>query len=240
MRPVWVVGDVHGRLDLLEKALLGIEADLSAGSRSGDKGALVLLGDYVDRGGDSRGVLNLVRRLGRRYPHLDVVALMGNHERMLLDFIRVPEGDARRWLRHGGIRTLLSYGIVPVRADDSSDDLRRAARSLRKALSPDTVTWLEGLPTYWSSGNLVCVHAALDPALPMERQRPEAMLWGHPRFLAEPRQDDLWVAHGHTTVDEPVVEDRRIAVDTGAYETGRLTSAAISVDGDVRFMTVEL
>lgn len=229
---VYVVGDIHGRHDLLERLLVKIDErnDLAAGQEP----VLVLVGDFVDRGDQSAEVLRCVHALSQDVPN--VVCLMGNHERMMLDFIDKPAEAGPRWLRYGGLQTLASFGVGGVTENAPATMLASAAESLRDALGLDLESWIRDLPYFWVSGNLVVTHAALDPDLPLEVQSEQNMLWGHPDFMRRGRSDGLWVAHGHTVVDMPVVSQGRISVDTGAVFTGRLTAALLRPGAEPEFI----
>ncbi|MGS4944819.1 metallophosphoesterase [Meridianimarinicoccus sp. RP-17] len=225
---VLAVGDIHGRDDLLARLLDRIAAD--------DPGVpLVFLGDYVDRGEHSAAVLRRVAGLADQWSG-PVIALMGNHERMMLDFIDTPEDSAGRWLRNGGLQTLASFSVGCITDQPTPDDARDAADRLRGAMGGDLIAWLGGLPLQHASGNVHFVHAAADPSLPMAAQEPRTLLWGHPAFAATPREDGQFVVHGHTVVDAPAVTAGRVAVDTGAWFTGRLTAARIA-PGEIGFMS---
>lgn len=218
--PVYAVGDVHGRADLLARLLARIDEDRAA--RGG--GEIVFLGDYVDRGDHSREVLDLLlERAERAEPP---VCLMGNHERMLLDFVDEPE-SGRRWLRFGGLQTLMSYGVTVV---GQAGDLTPARDALVETMGPHLPFLQERLKLSHRSGNVLFVHAAADPAAAPESQPEGTLLWGAPGFESTPRTDGVWVVHGHTVVSAPRAQAGRIAVDTGAYFSGRLTAARI--DGD--------
>ena len=107
---------------------------------------------------------------------------------------------------------------------------------VKLAMGADMIAWLRDLPSMWKSGNVTVVHAGADPATPIARQGVKTLVWGHKNFDTKPRQDGVWVLHGHTIVDVATAQDGRIAVDTGAYATGRLTAAYIT-DGDAAFLT---
>jgi serine/threonine protein phosphatase 1 len=231
-RPIWAVGDVHGRSDLLRRMVERVLRD-AAGTVDP---VLVMLGDYVDRGPDSAGVLSFLRDLQATETRAEIVVLGGNHEAMMLDALREPVARGRTWLRYGGLETLESYGITGVRPDAGPGDLRGMAAALRAAMPEGLEAWLGALPLGWRSGNVACVHAGLDPALPPEEQPDEVLLWGHPAFGTTPRGDGLQVVHGHAIVPEPVMRAGRIAVDTGAYRTGRLTAVRIDPDGGATFL----
>jgi len=231
--PTYVVGDIHGRSDLLDRMLGLIDDDIH------DRGVaetarVVIVGDFIDRGPDTRQVIDTLVDLTRLMPRR-VTPLLGNHERMMLDFLDRPEGRARSWLRHGGLDTLFSYGVGGVGATPSPERATEAANRLAEALTPEVHSWLARLPMQDRSGNLGIVHAGADPDSPFDLQSPANLTWGHPAFLEKPRRDGLWIAYGHTVVEEAHARDGRIAVDTGAWESGRLTAAAIW-QGEVRFL----
>ena len=233
-RRVWMIGDVHGRHDLLEPLLDRIAQDVARHSDA--QPAVVTMGDYVDRGDRSADVLATLRALPDRL-RAEVVVLMGNHERMMLDTLDDPVANGHRWLRNGGVETLASFGVGGVRADLGPAEMRTLGTDLRAAMPAGLEAWMRGLPTVWRSGTLVCVHAALDPARPPEAQDEDVLLWGHRAFARTARRDGLWVAHGHTIVAEPVAQAGRIALDTGAYRTGQLTAAVVGPGaGDVAFV----
>lgn len=219
-RGFYAVGDIHGRIDLLDKVLRDLPTDLP----------IICVGDYVDRGEDGADVL---RRLHSRP---DLICLRGNHEDMMLGFLDAPQDKGGRWLRHGGLQTLASFGVTGVSPSTSGIDLKIAADALRAAMGPDLIDWLRLMPLTHSSGNVTVLHAGADPALPLDQQDPRVLTWGHPDFLTTPRPDGQWVVHGHTIVETANAAEGRIAVDTGAYATGVLSVARIT-PGTVEFDT---
>jgi serine/threonine protein phosphatase 1 len=224
-RPVAVIGDVHGCADLLVKLVRKLPQDVD----------WVFVGDLIDRGESSEVVLRFVYDLCETTD--GVYCLMGNHERMLLDFLRRPQKSGSRWMQNGGLQTLASFGINGLSLDPGQVELDRLATTLRETLGKDLIDWMETLPLIWQSGNLAIVHAAADPVLPFDQQSDQTLLWGKSDFLNTPRRDGSWVAHGHTIVDEPVFASSRISIDTGAFHSRRLTAAVIDTDGNVEFIT---
>ena len=224
--PFHAVGDIHGRADLLRKLLLSLERGAAPAAR------LVFVGDYVDRGDQSREVLDRLQALQRERPGA-VICLMGNHERMLLDFLDEPEHAGPRWLDNGGLQTMRSYGVSARAQLHSRNRLEPARDAFRDALGP-TEAWLRGLPLIWRSGNVAVVHAAADPSVPIDAQTDRTLLWGHRDFGLLPRRDGIWIVHGHTITERPEARAGRIAIDTGAYVSGVLTAAHVDV-GKVTF-----
>lgn len=231
----YIIGDIHGRADLLELMLELIDAHI--GGTAAENPQLVFVGDYIDLGADSAVVLARMRELQESYPD-NVTCLMGNHERMMLDFLADPATRGPRWMRAGAAETLRSFGVATADLENGAefDAFPAAAHSLRRRLPKGTVPWLENLPLSWTSGNLWAVHAGADPGHQMDEQSARVLLWGHPEFDGATRADGVWVAHGHTEMDAPLAHEGRIATDTGAWRTGRLTACAIRPDGRYDFL----
>lgn len=226
--PICIVGDLHGRMDLLERMLDTIGARAGAGPYR-----VIFVGDLIDRGPDSAAILSHLAGLCAATPD-QVICLMGNHERMMLDFLGDPVRCGPRWLANGGNETLASFGLSPwVRRDGINADerLKNLAAGLVAAMPGEVAHWLANLPLSWCEGTLAVSHAGADPARKIADQTAETLLWGHPAFLRLPRHDGLWVAHGHTIVAKAAARSGRIAVDTGAWRTGRLSAVWLSEDG---------
>lgn len=231
----YVIGDVHGRRDLLELILELIDAHIG-GTGSNDP-QLVFVGDYVDRGPESADVLRRLQALDTDFPN-NLTCLMGNHERMLLDFLQDPATRGPRWIRAGGGQTLWSFAVRSEHLDATSParDWKAAADALQEACGEALLDWIADLPLSWSSGNLWVTHAGADPSRAMPDQSTRVLLWGHPEFDSAPRGDNAWIAHGHTVVDYPVFAEGRIATDTGAWFSDQLTACAIKPDGSHDFL----
>ncbi|PRY19841.1 serine/threonine protein phosphatase 1 [Aliiruegeria haliotis] len=230
-RRLYAVGDIHGRLDLLDGVLAAIEDD--RGNRSAD---IVFLGDYVDRGPESHAVLRRLMHFQQQQGPANVHCLLGNHDRMLLDFMHMPSVATGRWLTIGGQETVESFGVGHVTAKSTNARLSEIADRIRIEAGDDLLDWLGKLPLWWQSGNVVTVHALTDPDLPMEQQEEGTLLWARPPRQPRARWDGAWVVHGHTVVPEPSAEAGYIALDTGAWRTNRLTAACID-RGEVRFIS---
>ena len=239
---VYAVGDVHGMRRELERLLALIEAD--AARMQGEGGLeplIVFLGDYVDRGPDSRGVLDRLCGLEARCRAGAGIAcrfLAGNHEAAMLDFLKEPAAGAE-WLSYGGAETLASYG---VRASVGTSDPARC-RALRDALEErlpeEHRRFLEALEPMAVLGDYAFVHAGIRPGQPLERQRPQDLLWIREPFLSSARRHGKIIVHGHTVVDAPEFQPNRVAIDTGAYATGVLTALALYGENRRVVQTVE-
>jgi diadenosine tetraphosphatase ApaH/serine/threonine PP2A family protein phosphatase len=217
---VYAVGDVHGRLDLLDDLLSRISRDAQR-HPSDHARRLVFLGDYIDRGPESRGVVE--RLLDAPIPAFATTYLMGNHEEAMLSFL---EGlsDGLDWLSFGGLETLLSYGVPLRRLPRSEDDTVTLRRALAEAVPATHLDFLRRCALHYSIGDYLFVHAGVRPGLPLESQRPADLMWIRDEFLRSrvPLPGRV-VVHGHTICDLPQNRQHRIDIDTGAFVSGRLT-----------------
>ena len=216
-RPFAAIGDVHGCDDLLGRLLDKL-------ANEAPEAEVLLIGDYIDRGEQSAQVLRRLMAME------NTQFLLGNHERMCLDFIDFPEEKGGRWLRNGGLQTVASFGV-----SGSANDPVALREQMVTAMGDEMIDWLRNLPLTYKNGNVYAVHAAAHPEKPIEGQGEKPLIWGHPKFGKQPRRDGLWVVHGHTIVDMPKVSQGVVSIDTGAYATGRL-SAAIFAGNDVQIV----
>jgi serine/threonine protein phosphatase 1 len=222
---IYAIGDIHGRRDCLDALLAKIEADDAA--HAPPRTTLVFLGDLVDRGPDSRGV---VARLNELRGQRECVFLMGNHEEVFVDAWEGDEPALRLFHRIGGRETLLSYGVTA--ADYDRADFAELCALMAAHVPVEDIAFLRSFRDTWRSGDYLFVHAGIKPGVPIEEQRPADMRWIRDRFLDDPRDHGVTVVHGHSIT--PEVEDlpNRIGIDTGAYASGRLT--AVVLDGSER------
>ena len=220
---VYAIGDIHGRADLLAELHAGIVAN--AAPRMAARRVIVYLGDYVDRGPDVAGVIDLL--LDRVPEGFEPVYLIGNHERMMLDFLDdISSGPL--WLRNGGEQTLASYGIAyDSAATPDLQRLRGLQGELRYRLPLRHLEFLQNLRLLHIEGDYAFAHAGIRPGVPFETQEESDLLWVRGLFLRSTRDHGKVVVHGHTIVPEPEVLANRIGIDTGAWYTGRLTSLAL-------------
>ena len=231
---LYAVGDLHGRLDLLEELVDRILRDaLDPDLPAEGPPVLAFVGDLIDRGPDSAGVLEFLSAI-RQWPDFECVFIMGNHEEMLLKFLDNPV-QGRRWIRFGGYETLLSYGLNRLGDLDDDDNLVALAGQLRSVMG-EHLRIFEELVASYQFDNVLVTHAGADPSMPAAAQPPKVLAWGCDAFLKTRRTDGLWVVHGHHIVDEPSIQGGRIAIDTGAYTTGRLTALRL-VGEDASFLS---
>ncbi len=224
---IYVIGDIHGRADLLDRLHGLIIADARAHPAA--RKLAVYLGDYLDRGYESREVVEglLVRPL----EGFDAVHLRGNHEKVMLDFLE-DSGIALNWLMIGGDATLYSYGVVTAPRAGYLDDMDAVQRAFRDALPPSHLDFYRGLENYHVEGDYLFVHAGIRPGVALAEQKARDLIWIRDEFLNSTADHGKMVVHGHSIVEEPEVRANRIAIDTGAFATGRLT--CLVLDGDAR------
>lgn len=219
---LYAIGDVHGRLDLLTRLYAMIEAEMAAAPALAHR--VILLGDYIDRGPESAGVLDwLIERRGAAAP---TILLAGNHEdsmRRFLDDLSVGPG----WLHYGGRETLESYGIAVGRDERSPDRLRRLQAQLRERLPPHHLDLLGGLASAHVDGDYMFVHAGVRPRVPLDAQSRDDLLWIRDEFLASGLDHGKVVVHGHTISQAPELRRNRIGIDTGAFASHVLTSVVL-------------
>ena len=220
---VYVIGDIHGRLDLLEQLIRKIDLDLKQAPAV--EAITVTLGDYIDRGPNSRGVLE--RLVHNPFP-TPYVPLKGNHEELFENFFDDPSLGSK-WRHLGGLETLHSYG-VPVSLLMLGKGFREAADLLRETVPKTHLEFLSSLRTSASSKSFFLCHAGVRPGIPLDRQSAGDLLWIRGEFLNSRLNFGKRVVHGHTPTERPEVLPNRINIDTGAYMTGRLTCLVLEGD----------
>ena len=228
-RRVYAVGDIHGRLDLL--TALATASELHDSRRDAVAPAettTILLGDLVDRGPDSAGVLAFAAVWQqRRNLHI----LLGNHEEMLLESLENLE-VLRTLLRHGGRETAISFGIDPQAYTEASFEEVQAM--LRAAIPAETLAFIASFEDHIRIGDYLFVHAGIVPGKPIEQQSPYHLRWIREPFLSSNADHGAVVVHGHTIFDEAKVTANRVGIDTGAFASGRLT--ALGLEGTSRWL----
>jgi serine/threonine protein phosphatase 1 len=215
---IYAVGDIHGRLDLLTAVLARIRADLAA--RPHPRPQLVFLGDYIDRGADSRGVIEALLSLGAAGPPARF--LLGNHDSYVRIYLDDPDwyDHSFHWLHDnmGGRATLASYGVRP-----SLGRPKETRDAFAAALPATHLAFLDACARWFRVGGYLFVHAGIRPGLPPEAQDPEDLIWIREGFLDATEDFGFKVVHGHTIVPAVEHHPNRIAIDTGAVRTGNLS-----------------
>jgi serine/threonine protein phosphatase 1 len=217
----YVVGDIHGRLDLLEELLERIHRDLDR--RPVRKTLLVFVGDLIDRGPASAQVVERLRTYRRH--GVRPIFLLGNHEEVLL---RILAGDSTlisSWLQFGGAECLKSYGVSPRELRGQTDE--EAIATIRQAIPAAHANFLKGFIDTCRFGDYLFVHAGVRPGVELDQQRQTDLRWIREPFLFDETDHGFVVVHGHTISPEIEERQNRIGIDTGAYRTGVLTALAI-------------
>ena len=217
---IYAVGDIHGRADLLINLLRQIDDDdiVQASGRS----VIVFLGDYIDRGPDSRQVIDLLLSCGRTK---DAVFLKGNHETYVRRFLEDPS-VLDEWKLRGGLETLCSYGLTPSINPDQTEQ-KRLARELAVSMPKQHLQFLDSLDVSFGCGDFFFVHAGIRPGVSIHMQKEQDLLWIRDEFLSCEIPFEKFIVHGHTPVEFPDIRANRVNIDTGAFATGRLTCVAI-------------
>jgi serine/threonine protein phosphatase 1 len=221
---IYVVGDVHGCLG----PLVGVQRliDEDRAKSHPERTAEIYLGDYIDRGPDSAGV---VSRLIARASDANTVFLRGNHDQMLLDFLDGAD-CLEQWRELGGTATLLSYGVTTSLLTHSAP-IEIVRRTLNENMPPEHRIFYNQTGSYMLVGPYLMVHAGIRPGIGLEDQKTADLLGIRQDFLQHDGDFDFIVVHGHTPVQAPEMRRNRINIDTGAFATNRLTCLRIGEDG---------
>ncbi|MCB2077077.1 MAG: serine/threonine protein phosphatase [Novosphingobium sp.] len=223
---IYAIGDIHGRLDLFVAMARAIEEDDER--RGSAETTIVLLGDLIDRGPDSREVLNGARAW-RDYRRVRIIA--GNHEEMFLKSFHKIETFAH-FLRYGGYETVLSFGVDPERFRQA--DLGDAQQMMIDAVPEADIAFIESFEDSIVVGDYLFVHAGVHPGEPLEEQHIHNMRWIREPFLSHSGSFGHFVVHGHTIADDVTIRHNRIGLDTGAFMSGKLT--AIGLEGQDKWL----
>ena len=220
----YAIGDVHGRLDLLDELLAKVAADNSARGKA--RTTIVFLGDLIDRGPQSAQVVE--RLMAYRPAFAKPVFLMGNHEEVLLRILAGETDLILSWLQFGGVECARSYGIDPAALQVAGR--AEAVAMLRQSIPKDHLRFFAGFADTASFGRYLFVHAGIRPGVPLANQLPYDLRWIRLPFLTDERDHGRIVVHGHSITEQVDVRANRIGIDTGAYRTGVLT--ALGLEGD--------
>ncbi|WP_417622208.1 metallophosphoesterase family protein [Parasphingorhabdus sp.] len=220
-RRVYAIGDVHGRNDLLQQLLDKIIED--DGKRGNLESEIIFLGDLVDRGPDSAGVLDTAMRAKAELGN--VRFLMGNHEEVYLAATTGDEKSVRFFNRIGGRETILSYDITMKEYMDL--DMPQLARRIPELFPQKHIDFVSGFENQIVVGDYAFVHAGIRPGIPLAEQREKDLRWIREDFLTAQGSHEKVIVYGHTINDDVVETDARIGIDTGAYYSGKLTALAL-------------
>jgi len=225
---LYAIGDIHGRADLLDELHERIIVDAENASSS-TVTISVYLGDYVDRGPHSMGVIE--RLIGNPLPGFLKVNLKGNHEDMLLRFLDDP-AQGLGWIANGGAATMASYGLTLKDGNLTSERLPSIRDEFVARLPCEHLKFLQSLLVSYVSGDYILVHAGIRPGVPLENQSEDDLLWIRDAFLHSPRKHGKVIVHGHTPTTEPELHPNRIGIDTAAHTSGVLT--CLVLEGEER------
>ncbi|MBI3710556.1 MAG: serine/threonine protein phosphatase [Proteobacteria bacterium] len=223
---VYAIGDIHGRADLLAELQDMIRADAAA--QRARRLVVVYLGDYVDRGVEAGQVID--RLLASSLVGFETVHLLGNHERLMLDFLE-NAAVGPSWMMNGGVETLFSYGVGLDRSlKEERERLAKARAELERRLPARHLAFLHTLKMTHIEGDYLFVHAGIRPGVPLNQQSEADMLWIRKDFLNSRVDHGRMVVHGHSITEAPDERPNRIGIDTGAFATGRLTCLVLQDD----------
>jgi len=225
---LYAIGDIHGRMDLLERLLGMIAADARASTAP--RRVLVFLGDYIDRGPGSRQVIETLMAgppdhtdgAGFDWAGFEWVCLKGNHEQAMLTFLDDPSAG-QSWLPYGGSDCVASYAGQPLSPSASPEHLHKL---LTRHLPEEHRRFLTGLPTSHREGDFFFAHAGIRPGVALDRQTSDDLLWIREPFLSSTQDHGVLVVHGHTRGPEPDWRANRLNLDSTAFRSGRLTALA--------------
>ena len=217
----YAVGDIHGRLDLLEQLLGKIDRDLKR--RPARKALLVFVGDLIDRGPHSAQVVERLRTY--KDPRIRTVFILGNHEEVLLRILSGEPDLVGKWRQFGGTECLKSYGLDTAQLAQASD--AEALAMVKRAIPKEHVKFIESFDDSCRFGDYLFVHAGIRPGVGIDQQRQSDLRWIREPFLFDETDHGFVVVHGHTIRAEVEARPNRIGIDTGAYRTGVLSALAI-------------
>jgi serine/threonine protein phosphatase 1 len=219
---VYAIGDIHGRDDLFNTLLAKIEADDQ--QRGPADTHIIFLGDLVDRGPGSSGVIETAMAL--KASGKNVRFLMGNHEEVFVSVCRKGDPKATRFfLRIGGEETILSYPIT--RAEYMSLDMEQLTERITTLVPKSHIEFVEGFEDQIVIGDYAFVHAGIRPGVALSDQKPSDMRWIREEFIEQRGDLEKVIVYGHTIYDEVEERGSRIGIDTGAYNSGKLTALAL-------------
>ena len=235
---IYAIGDIHGYAETLGRLHDEIDKDIAA--RPIEQAKIIYLGDYIDRGPDSKGVIDMILARQEILPNIEHVFLLGNHENsMFNEFLNEPEGARQDWLEWGGVETAQSYGVVVDDIKNPTEQAVSIAQNLRQAIPPTHQAFYKDLELYHVVDDYLFVHAGIKPDVDLEKQSKLDLIFNREPFMSFEGTHPYRVVHGHTSTKDRKVDIRhnRINADTGHYMDGPLACAVIE-GADVRVIEV--
>lgn len=224
---VYAIGDIHGHADVLAQMHRQIEADIAEQPEVENK--IVYIGDYIDRGPNSKGVIDLLVERELTAPEIEHVFIMGNHENAMIEFMKDPEGPRKDWLAWGGIEALESYGIEVDRSKPLTTMVKSFGEQLNAAVPTTHSEFLKNLKLIHQIGDYLFVHAGIRPGVNLDKQKREDLIMIREPFLSSQDDHGFVVIHGHTINrhGKAEIKPNRINLDSGLYAGGPLSCAVL-------------
>lgn len=221
---IYAIADIHGRADLLIRLLHAINKD--AQSCADQRRILITLGDYIDRGPNSRKVIETLVHLPLE--GFEAKYLKGNHEDMFLDFLDDPIERGSSWLSNGGWATLMSYGFKVSDLPENLQNMPTIRAKLLVTMPKTHLSFFKSLKLFYQLGDYYFVHAGIRPGVPLDKQKEDDLIWIRDEFLFSDKDFGKIIVHGHSITQEPKELKNRIGLDTGAFHTGVMTCLVLS------------
>lgn len=221
---LYCIGDIHGCNSLLQELLLEIQQDRQ---NFNGKIIMVYLGDYIDRGPNSKEVIETL--LHNEQANIETIYLRGNHEQTLLDCLENPI-LIPTWLSYGGLSALASYNVMVPKIPTKLQDLIEIQQQLQEKLPPSHYHFLSETRLSYTLGAYFFVHAGIYPGRSLARQHPQDLLWIRDEFIQSAKYHEKIIVHGHTITNQPQLLNNRIGIDTGAFNSGKLTCLVLESD----------
>lgn len=225
---IYAIGDIHGRADLLQKLLEKIFRDIQKNAHK-KQIKIIFLGDYIDRGSHSYEVIEILSQPSPK--EIEYIFIKGNHEEIFQNFLSDPIQNSS-WLRHGGSETLLSYKVSIKPPYSNKTQLMQVSDALRNKLPENHKVFLSSLKDSYENGDYFFTHAGIDPDTPLASQKKSDLRWIREKFISSTKLFEKIIVHGHTITPDVETLKNRIAVDTGAYYSGKLS--CIILDGSFK------
>ncbi len=226
----YAIGDIHGCVDQMKSLLQKIKTDNDY--RDDAKTYLIFLGDLIDRGPDSKGVIDLAMNLPLKY--VEPLFVMGNHEEMMVRGLTGEPELLANWLTYGGYACAESYGVSRSRLVGQRPEILEHV--LRSAIPQEHIDFLQGFLDYVQFGDFLFTHAGIRPGVPLDEQGAREFRWIRDPFLSFEGDHGVLVVHGHTVSEDVEVKHNRIGIDTGAYNSGQLSAICVE-DSAISFLT---